>query len=299
VPDTMIAVLGATGNTGGAVATTLLRAGLRVRALGRSAAKLAPLAGAGAETLAGDATDATFLGTAFRGAGAVYTLLPFDPQAPDHHATQRRLGEAIVQALRDAGVQHVVALSAVGADQPAGTGLISSLHEQEQRLRRLEGRDVLVLRAGLFFESFVPALEQIRQQGVYADTVAPDVRLPMVATRDVAAVAAAALQSRDWQGVVVREVLGQRDLCYREATRILGQHLGLPDLAYVQLSDAAMGEVLLQAGFSADAAAQYVAMTRAFNDGRVASREGRTPQNTTPTTFERFAAGLARTYRAA
>jgi uncharacterized protein YbjT (DUF2867 family) len=43
-------------------------------------------------------------------------------------------------------------------------------------------------------------------------------------------VAAKALQTRDWHGVVVRELLGPRDLTYAEATRIVGKRIKKPDL---------------------------------------------------------------------
>ena len=43
----------------------------------------------------------------------------------------------------------------------------------------------------------------------------------------------------------------------------------------------------------------YVKMTRAFNEGTVKPRNGRTAENTTPTRFEDFAEELARAYRAA
>ena len=92
---------------------------------------------------------------------------------------------------------------------------------------------MLALRAGLFFETFVPALDLMIDQGINADTVAPDVPIPMVATRDLADAAATALRARDWTGFVVREVLGQRDLTFREVTAILGERLGRPGLPYV------------------------------------------------------------------
>src|SRR5687768_14245771 len=106
----MITVMGASGNTGQKIAAALLAAGQPVRALGRSEHKLADLARAGAEVLAGDVGDAAFLTRAFRGADAVYTLLPTDRRSPDYHARQRQEGEAIVTAIRTSGVRHVVAL---------------------------------------------------------------------------------------------------------------------------------------------------------------------------------------------
>lgn len=289
----MITVMGATGNTGGAIASALLAGGEHVRALGRDEAKLAALARAGAEVLAGDAGDPAFLTGAFRGAGAVYTLLPVDPRAPDYHAQQTRVGEATVAAVRAAGVRHVVALSSVGAEVATGTGFIASMHVQEQRLRALADVDVLMLRPGSFFENFHAALDVIAEQGVIADSVAPDVRLPMVAAADIAAVAARALVARDWRGTVVREVLGPRDLSYAEAAGIIGAAIGRPDLPYVQLPYAEMAAILVDAGFSEDVARHQVEMTRAFNEGRVRALQGRTPATATPTRLEDFARGLA------
>lgn len=240
----MITVMGATGHTGQKIAEALLDAGQRVRALGRSERKLAALERAGAEALTGDVADAAFLAGAFRGADAVYTLLPTDRRSPDYPARQRQEGEAIATAIRVSGVRRVVALSSLGAELREGTGLIAGLHEQEERLKGLPDTNVLLLRPVSFFENFYDSLELIKHQGINGDAVAPDLAVPMVASRDIAAVAAWALHSRDWEGVVVRELLGPRDLTYREATRILGGHIGQPDLEYIQFSYADMAEAL-------------------------------------------------------
>jgi uncharacterized protein YbjT (DUF2867 family) len=292
----MIAVMGATGRTGSKIATQLLHAGGPVRAVGRSAARLAELADAGAEPVVGDPGDPGFLTAAFHGADAVYTMLPVDPTWSDYHAEVDRVGEAVVAAVRDSGVRHVVALSSLGAERAAGTGFIVSLYRQEQRLRALTHTNVLALRAGLFFETFVPALDLMIDQGINADTVAPDVPIPMVATRDLADAAATALRARDWTGFLVREVLGQRDLTFREVTAILGERLGRPGLPYIQLPDAAMLHALTEAGLSADVAAQTLDMNRAISDRTIRSRERRGPQNTTPTRFEDFADELSSAY---
>src|SRR5688572_10601633 len=116
----MITVMGATGNTGQKIASALLAAGQPVRALGRSEPKLAGLARAGAEVLAGDVGDADFLTRAFRGADAVYTLLPTDRRSPDYHARQQQEGEAIARAIGESGVRYVVALSSLGAEVSKG-----------------------------------------------------------------------------------------------------------------------------------------------------------------------------------
>lgn len=292
----MISVMGATGHVGGEVARRLLQAGQKVRSLGRSREKLAEVRGA--EAVPGDAADASYLTSAFQGAEAVFTLLPPDLHSTDYRALMDRQGEAIVKAVRDSGVPSVVFLSSVGAEQPSGTGPIAGLGAQEARLRELQGTNVLVLRPGYFFENFYGSLPVIKHQGVVGDAVAPDVALPMIATRDIAAAAAQALLARDFRGVVVRELLGPRDLTHAEATRILGERIGRPDLPYVQLPYADMVRALVGAGLSENVSSLYAEMARAFNEGRVRSVEGRSASNTTATRFEDFAAELARAYQA-
>jgi uncharacterized protein YbjT (DUF2867 family) len=223
--------------------------------------------------------------------------MPTDKSAPDYYARQQQEGEAIAQAIRASGVRHVVALSALGADQPEGTGLILGLRAQEERLKAIAGINLLLLRPVSFFENFYDSLPLIAHEGFNGDSVIPDLAVPMVATRDIAAVAVSALIARNWTGVVVRELLGPRDLSYAEATSILGAHIGQPDLAYVQFSYADMAAALVAAGLSASFAQVYVDMTRAFNEGTVGPLNGRTPENTTPTRFEDFVADLAAAYR--
>jgi len=280
------------------VAEGLLARGEKVRVIGRDTGKLAPLVAQGAEAAVGDAADAGFLARAFAGAETAYTLIPPDLRAPDFRAHQDRVGEATAQALRQAGVKRVVFLSSVGADLPSGTGPIVGLHVQEERLRRL-GVATLLLRPGYFFENLHASLPMIRHQGVNGGAIAPDVKMAMIAARDIGAAAVAAIAARDFTGVEVRNLLGPRDLSMAEATRILGAAIGKPDLAYVQFPYDAFAGALVQAGLTPDMAGLYAEMARAFNDGIVKVVGGRSPASTTPTTFESFAKELAAAYGAA
>jgi uncharacterized protein YbjT (DUF2867 family) len=290
----MITVMGATGNTGKKITEALLQAGEKMRALGRSETKLAELRSAGAEVLVGDTNDAAFLTKAFRGVDAVYTLLPTDQRAPDYRAEQDRQGEAIEKAIRESGVRFVVALSSMGADLSERTGVIAGSHAQEERLKKIDKINLLLLWPVSFFENFYSSLALIKQEGINGDSVEADLAIPMVAARDIAGAAANALKARDWKGVVVRELLGPRDISYSEATRILGEKIGKPNLPYVQFSYDDQLRALVQAGLSESFANLYVEMTRAFNEGTI--RPKRTPGNTTPTRFEDFADELARAY---
>jgi uncharacterized protein YbjT (DUF2867 family) len=289
----MIAVMGASGHVGSRIVELLLDAGEKVRALGRAVEKLAGAASKGATVLGGDAADASFLTEAFRGAEAAFVLLPPDVRAVDYRRQQDEQGEAIASAISGSALRYVVFLSSLGADLAEGTGPIAGLHAQEERLRRLPGVNVLILRPAYFFENFFDTMGLIKQQGINGGPIAGDLPFPMIATRDIADVAARALRQRDWRGVVVRELLGERDLTFAEATRIIGERIGKPDLSYVQFPYSDFAASLVQMGVSSNVANLYAEMARAVNERRVKSREGRRSENTTPTRFEAFADTLA------
>jgi uncharacterized protein YbjT (DUF2867 family) len=292
----MITVIGASGHIGKALAGQLLAAGEKVRAVARSADKLAPLAAKGAEVLAGNATDAAFLARAFQGATAAFAFFPPDPQSDDYGAAQDRMGEAIISAMRTSGIGHVVFMSSIGADVGQGAGLIAGLHRQEERFKALSGANVLLLRPGFFMTNFEFMAGLIKSQGIAGGGLAADMPLPMIAPTDIATVAVKALRSRDWTGIVVRDLLGPRNLTLAEATSILGQRIGRPELKYVQFNYADLEKALLQMGMKSSYAGLYVEMCRGFNEGKLVPRLGRSPDAPTPTRFEDFTDELAKAF---
>ncbi len=294
----MITVMGASGNTGSKIASALLARGEGVRALGRSEQRLATLRNHGAEVRTGDILDGDYLTQAFQGAEAVYTLLPTDQRSEDYGARQDAEGEAIARAIRVSGVSHVVALSCVGADRGDNMGIIDGLHAREERLKRISSLKLVLLRPVSFYENLYATLGLIKQRGITADSVEPDLPVPMVGTRDIAAAAVDALTQRDWTRVSHRELLGPLEVTHRQIATILGACLDIPDLTYIQLSDAEMAGALTGAGLSPSFAGLYVEMTRAFNQERVKPLNGRTTENTSPTRFEDVAGELATAYRA-
>jgi uncharacterized protein YbjT (DUF2867 family) len=137
----------------------------------------------------------------------------------------------------------------------------------------------------------------VHAYGCYSDAVAPDVPVPMIATADVADAASHALLARNWHGRVLRELLGERDVSYAQATRALGAAIGRPDLPYVPMAPAELVGALRESGFSASVAACYAELAAAINSGRVRAREPRSPANTTATPIEVFARAWAEAYQ--
>ena len=293
----MYVVTGATGNTGRVIAETLLAKGKKVRAIGRNAEHLQSLVDKGAEAFVGSVTDGAAMLRAFRGGQAVYLLIPPNYAAENFRAYQNEVCRAYANAIRQAGIPYVINLSSVGAHLSEGAGPISGLYDVEQQLNRIEGVNIVHLRAGFFMENLFFSLDLIRNQNINGTPLRGDLLIPMIATRDIAQVAAQLLLSLGFSGQSTREFLGQRDISMQEATRIIGKAIGKEELAYVQFPYEQAEQAMVGMGLSQDVARSLNEMDRGLNEERVRPLEKRSAANTTPTSFEQFAESFAAVYR--
>ena len=246
----MYAITGASGNTGSVIAEKLLERGEKVRVIGRDAKRLARFVQKGAEAFVADVTDAAALTRAFDGARAAYLMVPPNLTSADPRAYQEQVTDTLVSAIEKASVKQVVVLSSFGADKPEKTGPVVGLHNLEQKLNRIAGLSALYFRAGYFMENLLPQTEVIKNFGIVGGPVRADLPLPMIATRDVGAAAAEALVKLDFTGKQARELLGQRDVTYREVASVIGEAVGRPSLAYVQMPPQQLKPALVQMGMS-------------------------------------------------
>jgi uncharacterized protein YbjT (DUF2867 family) len=285
----MIAITGATGNTGSAAAESLLEKGEKVRAIGRSKEKLQKLADRGAEPFIADTSDAEALTRAFTGADAVYAMIPPD-FAGGFRAAQERHSDALVSAIEKAGVLHVVCLSSIGADKSERVGPVNGLHSFEEKVKRVAKLNALLLRPTYFMENNLAQVKIIQTMHTCGGALKGDLRIPQIATRDIGNYAATALAKRDFSGKVVRELLGQRDVSMQETASVLGQAIGKPKLGYTHFPNFAVEMALKQMGMPEDFIKLLIEMNEALNSGWMKPLEPRSPENTTPTSIETFAA---------
>jgi uncharacterized protein YbjT (DUF2867 family) len=282
--DAMYVILGASGNTGSIIADSLLSKGKKVRVVGRDAGRLERFVRQGAEAFTGDVSDAAALTKAFSGARAAYLMLP----PITSRENQERESDAIARAVRESGLRCAVHLSSYGAHVPEGTGPVTGLHSSEQKLNAIGGLNVLHLRAAYYMENNLAAISMIQGMGMFGHALLPDLKLPMIATRDVGDYAAQRLLDLDFSGKQTRELLGERDLSMAEATTIIARGIGKPDLRYEQFPYDQVQQVLEQMGMSSKKAAVYIEMFKAINASVLAAQEPRSQENTTPTSFEQF-----------
>jgi uncharacterized protein YbjT (DUF2867 family) len=261
----MFVIAGATGHVGSVVAKELLAKKQKVKVIVRDPAKGAPWAKQGAEVAVGSLEDRGFLTAALRGATGFFAMLPAPPfSAADFHGTQRKVADAIAGAVKAAGIGHVVMLSSVGADLSSGTGPIRDLHYLEGALRET-GTNLTAIRAGYFQENVANSLGAARQQGIFPNFMpSADARVPMVATRDVGALAAQCLLNKPSKSEVID--LHGPEYSVREVVQKLGAALA-KKLQIVDIPQANWVGAMTQAGFPQPFAEAFAEMYAVFATG--------------------------------
>ncbi|MFF8608439.1 NmrA family NAD(P)-binding protein [Streptomyces sp. NPDC015346] len=283
-----IAVLGGTGNIGRALLRELAGLGHRAVALvrpGRAAAvaEYARPVEVERETEAGEEGFVR----ALKGCAALFLLTPFHPR---QDLLQRRLARAAA----DAGVGHVVKVSALGAD-PASPVLVHRQHGiAEQALAEL-GLPYTSLRPNAFMQNAVQWLPTIASRGAVI-LPAGRARVSMVDVRDIAAAAAALLTGPPppGRGGEVYELTGPEALGYADVAAALSAAAGR-EIRYLDVPPARAAEAMRAGGvpeWAIEARLQlygtYVAGEAETVTGAVKELTGREPRS-----FAAFAAELA------
>ncbi|HKV92552.1 MAG TPA: NmrA family NAD(P)-binding protein [Candidatus Angelobacter sp.] len=285
----MFVVTGATGHTGKIVVERLLGQKKKVRAIGRNKDRLQPLVARGAEAIIANLDDQAALARAFKGADAVYVMIPPNEKSQDPLGDSHRVAQAITGALQESDVKYVVQLSSVGADKDARTGPVVGLYGFEKMLDAIEGLNVLHLRPAYFMENTLGQAAAVAKMGYTVGLLRSDLKLPMIATKDISNRVAELLLDLNFRGKQTHELLGHADLTMSEVADTIGRVIGKPGLTYKQLPPEQVKPVLEQMGMSTPAADLIIEMSAALNSGHMRALEPRTKQNTTPTSYETFA----------
>jgi uncharacterized protein YbjT (DUF2867 family) len=283
----MYVITGATGNTGKVIASTLLEAGKKVRIVGRDAEKAKELTDKGAELFQGSTDDTELLKKAFDGATAVYAMLPMNMQAADYTAFQTEHAVAIAEALKACNVKYVVSLSSQGAHLESDSGVILGLRKMEQLFNNIDGLNTLHLRPCYFMENALGMIGMIKESGIMGSPVKGDLSIPMIATKDIADYAAKRLLALDFEGNNYQDLLGARNVTYREVTKVYGNAIGKPDMNYVEFPYADFKGAFMGMGASESVADRMNEFIACMNAGDIFIAD-RNEANTTPTTIEDF-----------
>lgn len=215
----MILITGASGTIGTHLLELLDPSAEPIRAMTREPDRLR--LPSGVTVVAGDFDRPETLPGAFAGVRVIFALTAPGAQVGDHDRT-------LIEAASDAGVEHIVKLSAINAadvEDPQDNG-IGSFHARGERALRDSGLAWTMLRPSSFASNALSWAEMIKTGQPIANLTGTAVQ-GVVDPRDVAAVAAATLTS-DNHDQQVYVLTGPDLLSVPDQVRVLQEELRRP-----------------------------------------------------------------------
>jgi len=273
-----ILITGGTGTVGSFLLEKLAATDANVRALVRSQGKAERIEASGLEAVIGDLDKPETLPAALDGVEKVFLLTsPTERQA--------ELEGNVIAAAKNAGVSHLVKLSAIGAG-PDAPPLIRDHYLIEQEIESA-GIPHTHLRPNGFMQNILMTAPTIKEKGLFYGPLG-EAKVSYVDARDIAAVAAAVLTGDGHQGKAY-EITGPRSLSYKEVAQEFSSVLG-KDVQYIDLPLDAMRSSMLGTGMSAWLTDRLIGLFEFYRDGRAAtvSNVVREVTGQEPITFRQF-----------
>ncbi len=268
-----VLITGATGTVSTALLNALAGTDVNLRALVREGSRT----DAAHEVVVGDLDDPRTLPPAFEGVQDVWLLTPNGPRSPENSMNA-------VWAARQAGVERIVRLSAVGAahDAPTRSGRLHALSDRELEHSGLRWT---ILRPHWFMQNLLNEASDIAATATFSLNMAT-ARIGMIDARDIAECAARILlDDPEHHHGKTYTLTGPRSLSFDEAADRLGHGLGKP-VTYLPVGDDAKRKALLGYGVPAwivdmleEYAQAYVSGWGDFTTDTVAALLGRPPRD--------------------
>ncbi|MFA0812701.1 SDR family oxidoreductase [Microbulbifer epialgicus] len=252
-----ILITGSTGNNGKAVLKNFANTKIPVRAMLRDLSK-APIVADNISYVKGDYEDEQSLLEAMKGIETAFLVTAFEPSFPSKHA-------AFIRVAEQAGVNHIVQLSGLGADTSSPIDIARWLGEAEEHLIQ-SSLDWTILQPASFNSNFFASAEEIALQSTISAPFgsAPGATIVTVDHQDIGDVAAKILIEPS-EHIGKKYVLtGAEKLTYTDIADILSEVLHR-EITYLPISDEIARQGLLNAGIperATDALSQLWPVTR-------------------------------------
>jgi len=282
----MIVITTPTGDIGAQVLDRVLDSGEAVRVIARDPARLPAHVRARAEVVQGSHGDAGTITKALAGADRLFWLVPPPPFSYPGSAEQYYLDFArpACQAIRGRGAR-VVGVSTLGHGYQGKAGMLSAALAMDELIEGT-GAAYRALALPFFMENLLRQAQAIKEQGMFSMANAAGQPLPAVATRDVAAAAAALLLGASWTGQASVPVAGPDNLTPDGMAEVISQTLGRT-VRYRQVTVADRQAAQLQRGVSEAMAQDMADMVEAQNNG-IYDAEPRDPDSAAATSFRQW-----------
>jgi uncharacterized protein YbjT (DUF2867 family) len=230
--------MGATGNVGSQVVKQLADAGANVRAAVRSPRKAESLKSERVSLTEFDTDKPETIEAAFQGVDKVFLLTPLVPNMVE-------LSANLVAAAKKAGVKHIIKSSGMGAEVEPGITL-TRWHREAEKAIEASGIAFTFVRPNGFMQNYANFNgATIKTQNAFYLPVG-DGKVSYIDTRDIAAVAVAALTQDGHEGKAY-EVTGLEAISNQEIAEIISQVVGRK-INYVDVPEDAARSEMKQSG---------------------------------------------------
>ncbi len=256
----MILVTGPTGNLGPAVLDRLRLEGAAVRAIAHTEASRATIERYGAEAVDADFDEPGTLEAAMAGCDRVFLLSPL-------HPAQAQREMAAIDAAKQAGIGHVVALSIMGADRASPVAFCRWHAAIDEHLAG-SGLGYTVLRPAGFMQFHLMPVQTVMAANSWFGMTG-DGAAAYVDVNDVAAAAVGVLTSSGHGGQTY-ELTGPEAITLHQAAVQLGTAIGRP-VAYIDLPAEAFRANLVKLGLPPWLTDAVVTLYGAIRDGHAAT----------------------------
>jgi uncharacterized protein YbjT (DUF2867 family) len=261
-------ITGSLGHIGKPLATRLSQEGHAVTVISSNAARKQEIEAIGATAAIGTVEDTGFLTETFRGADAVFTMVPPNYGGSDWKAWIAGIGKNYVAAITSAGVKQVVNLSSIGAHMIEHCGPVSGLSQVELAMDAMAGVNVRHLRAGYFYTNFLNAIGQIKHRGIITGNYMADLKMVLVHPADIADIAAKALADESYLGRGFSYIASD-EKTPSEIVSMIGKAIDKPQLRWVERTDTEEFDELVYIGLPEETARNYTEMGAAMRSGEM------------------------------
>ncbi len=277
-----IVVTGSLGNIGKPLTQELIQQGHSVTVISSNPKKQKAIEALGAHAAIGKLEDVSFLSTTFRGAEAVYCMIPLNPNEAHFMTYMKKIAHNYVEALKQTGIKRVVVLSGWSAN------LLKGDNVEDVFINQLPGTSITIMRPGSFYTNFYASMDMIRgkglmgmfmtlryvglkaflkgERGLLMGNYGGDDRIVFVSPKDIAEAAAEELVSRASEQIKIRYI-GSEEMACSKAAKIIGAAIGKPYLRWIRISDKAMIKGLKMAKIPTELAENMVEMQAMMHSG--------------------------------
>ncbi|EAW33997.1 SDR family oxidoreductase [Lyngbya sp. PCC 8106] len=182
----MFLVTGATGGLGSRIVRRLRQQEKEVRGFVRLTSRYSELESRGANIFIGDLERDKDISKACQG---VKYVISSHGSGGKPQAVEYRANIELIDAAKEAGVEHFVLTSVLGADRGYEDSPVFKAKREVEKYLQNSGLNYTILRPSAFASSLLPLAERFKQTGIYLLIGDPQNRTSVVSTDDIARIA--------------------------------------------------------------------------------------------------------------